>query len=213
MAEKRHEGGISYHIPGKDYFEKRELRRHAGVFSLWALGVARGHLGRFLGLESGLRRGRLGRHVRRHHHHHHHVSRSHLFHRRDEPGAAAYRRRLFLCPHGLRAVGRLHHRHCREHRICADAGGDHVLHRLLPDGDFRDACRVPAGLVDPRLHHLCRAQRPRRRAVVHSHGHRDAARHRDSARLFRQRDSVLRFRQIRDEYRRRSRDRSGGRAA
>src|SRR5262245_36452931 len=39
QAEKRHEGGVSYHIPGKDYFEKRELRRHAGVFSLWALGV------------------------------------------------------------------------------------------------------------------------------------------------------------------------------
>src|SRR4029078_10182977 len=39
MAEKRHEGGVSYHGPGKDYFEKRELRRHAGVFALWALGV------------------------------------------------------------------------------------------------------------------------------------------------------------------------------
>ena len=40
MAEKRHEGGISYHTPGRDYFNQRELRRHAGVFSLWALGVA-----------------------------------------------------------------------------------------------------------------------------------------------------------------------------
>ena len=40
MAETRHEGGVSYHIPGKDYFEQRELRRHAGVFALWALGVA-----------------------------------------------------------------------------------------------------------------------------------------------------------------------------
>ena len=39
MAEKRHEGGVSYHVPEKDYFEKRELRRHAGVFALWALGV------------------------------------------------------------------------------------------------------------------------------------------------------------------------------
>jgi ethanolamine permease len=40
MADKQqHEGGVSYHKPGKDYFEKRELRRHAGVFSLWALGV------------------------------------------------------------------------------------------------------------------------------------------------------------------------------
>ncbi len=139
MAEKRHEGGVSYHIPGKDYFEKRELRRHAGVFSLWALGVARGHLGRLLGLEPRLRRGRMGRHVHRHHHHRHHVSRPDLFHRRDEPGTAAYRRGLFVCPHGVRAVGRLHHRHCREYRICADAGGDRLLHRRLSHRDFRDA--------------------------------------------------------------------------
>ena len=27
MAEKRHEGGVSYRIPGKDYFEKRQLGR------------------------------------------------------------------------------------------------------------------------------------------------------------------------------------------
>src|SRR4029078_7188321 len=40
MAEKRHEGGISYHTPDRDYFNQRELRRHAGVFSLWARGVA-----------------------------------------------------------------------------------------------------------------------------------------------------------------------------
>ena len=32
MAEKRHEGGVSYRTPGIDYFEDREFRRHAGVF-------------------------------------------------------------------------------------------------------------------------------------------------------------------------------------
>ena len=32
MIDKRHEGGVSYRIPGVDYFDDRELRRHAGVF-------------------------------------------------------------------------------------------------------------------------------------------------------------------------------------
>src|SRR6476646_9203371 len=40
MAEKQHEGGVSYQITSQDYFDQRELRRHAGVVSLWALGVA-----------------------------------------------------------------------------------------------------------------------------------------------------------------------------
>lgn len=39
MADKRRPGGVSYQAAGKDYFEKRQLRRHAGAFSLWALGV------------------------------------------------------------------------------------------------------------------------------------------------------------------------------
>ena len=65
MAEKRHEGGVSYQTPGLDYFEDRELRRHAGVFYLWALGVGAVISGAFLRLEPRLRRGRLGRHVRR----------------------------------------------------------------------------------------------------------------------------------------------------
>ena len=60
MAEKRHEGGVSYHIPGKDYFEKRELRRHAGVFSLWALGVAAVISGDFSGWNLGFAVGGWG---------------------------------------------------------------------------------------------------------------------------------------------------------
>jgi hypothetical protein len=35
-----HEGGVVYQKVGSEYFAKRGLRRHAGVFSLWALGVA-----------------------------------------------------------------------------------------------------------------------------------------------------------------------------
>ena len=60
MAEKRHEGGVSYHIPAKDYFEKRELRRHAGVFSLWALGVAAVISGDFSGWNLGFNVGGWG---------------------------------------------------------------------------------------------------------------------------------------------------------
>ena len=60
MAEKRHEGGVSYHTPGKDYFEKRELRRHAGVFSLWALGVAAVISGDFSGWNLGFAVGGWG---------------------------------------------------------------------------------------------------------------------------------------------------------
>ena len=53
MAEKRHEGGISYHTPDEGYFDQRELRRHAGVFSLWALGVAAVISGDFSGWNLG----------------------------------------------------------------------------------------------------------------------------------------------------------------
>jgi ethanolamine permease len=60
MAEKRHEGGVSYHVPGKDYFDKRELRRHAGVFSLWALGVGAVISGDFSGWNLGFAVGGWG---------------------------------------------------------------------------------------------------------------------------------------------------------
>ena len=60
QAEKRHEGGVSYHIPEKDYFEKRELRRHAGVFALWALGVGAVISGDFSGWNLGFSVGGWG---------------------------------------------------------------------------------------------------------------------------------------------------------
>jgi ethanolamine permease len=59
-VEKRHEGGVHYHIPGKDYFDKRELRRHAGVFSLWALGVGAVISGDFSGWNLGFAVGGWG---------------------------------------------------------------------------------------------------------------------------------------------------------
>jgi ethanolamine permease len=60
MAEKRHEGGISYHTPDPGYFDQRELRRHAGVFSLWALGVAAVISGDFSGWNLGFAVGGWG---------------------------------------------------------------------------------------------------------------------------------------------------------
>ncbi|ODA68950.1 Amino acid permease [Methyloligella halotolerans] len=52
-SERRHEGGVSYHVPGADYFTKRELTRYAGVFSLWALGVGAVISGDFSGWNLG----------------------------------------------------------------------------------------------------------------------------------------------------------------
>ncbi len=58
MAE--HEGGVTYRSPGTHYFEDRELRRHAGVFYLWALGVAAVISGDFSGWNLGFAVGGWG---------------------------------------------------------------------------------------------------------------------------------------------------------
>jgi ethanolamine permease len=60
LTEKRHEGGVSYHIPGADYFKNRELKRYAGVFSLWALGVGAVISGDFSGWNLGFAVGGWG---------------------------------------------------------------------------------------------------------------------------------------------------------
>ena len=39
MAQNKVVGSVTYQDAGKDYFEKRGLKRHARVWSLWALGV------------------------------------------------------------------------------------------------------------------------------------------------------------------------------
>jgi len=60
MVQTQNEGGVSYHTPGSDYFEQRELRRHAGVLSLWALGVAAVISGDFSGWNLGFAQGGWG---------------------------------------------------------------------------------------------------------------------------------------------------------
>jgi ethanolamine permease len=54
-AEPRQKrGAVSYREHPEGYFEKRQLRRHAGVWSLWALGVAAVISGDFFGWNFGL---------------------------------------------------------------------------------------------------------------------------------------------------------------
>ena len=54
MPDSRKVGAVTYREAGQDYFDKRGLRRHAGVWSLWALGVAAVISGDFFGWNFGL---------------------------------------------------------------------------------------------------------------------------------------------------------------
>jgi ethanolamine permease len=54
VAEQRKRGAITYREITADYFDKRKLRRYAGVWSLWALGVAAVISGDFFGWNFGL---------------------------------------------------------------------------------------------------------------------------------------------------------------
>jgi ethanolamine permease len=54
VSDARKTGGVTYREAGADYFEQRKLRRHAGVWSLWALGVAAVISGDFFGWNFGL---------------------------------------------------------------------------------------------------------------------------------------------------------------
>jgi len=64
MAEQSKEQvsyeGVSYETVGKEYFEKRSLRKHARVWSLWALGVAAVISGEYSGWNFGLGTGGFG---------------------------------------------------------------------------------------------------------------------------------------------------------
>jgi ethanolamine permease len=58
--EKKKVGGVEYHEAGAEYFAKRQLRRHARVWSLWALGVGAVISGHFSGWNFGLGAGGFG---------------------------------------------------------------------------------------------------------------------------------------------------------
>ncbi len=60
MTDRSGQGGVSYHSKDAEYFEKRGLRKHAGVWSLWALGVGAVISGDFFGWNFGLDVGGFG---------------------------------------------------------------------------------------------------------------------------------------------------------
>src|SRR5512134_2570617 len=59
MSERK-VGSVTYREVGEGYFEERGLRRHAGVWSLWALGVGAVILGDYYGWNVGLSVGGFG---------------------------------------------------------------------------------------------------------------------------------------------------------
>ena len=59
MSERK-VGSVTYQEVGEEYFEKRGLKRHAGVWSLWALGVGAVISGEFYGWNFGLGTGGFG---------------------------------------------------------------------------------------------------------------------------------------------------------
>jgi ethanolamine permease len=60
MNESKSVSGVTYQNAGKDYFEKRGLKRHARVWSLWALGVGAVISGHFSGWNFGIASGGWG---------------------------------------------------------------------------------------------------------------------------------------------------------
>jgi ethanolamine permease len=61
VSEKeRKVGSVTYQEVGEEYFQQRQLRRHAGVWSLWALGVGAVISGDYYGWNFGLSTGGFG---------------------------------------------------------------------------------------------------------------------------------------------------------
>ena len=60
MTERDESGGVQYETVDDQYFEQRGLRRHARVWSLWALGVGAVISGDYFGWNFGLKAGGFG---------------------------------------------------------------------------------------------------------------------------------------------------------
>jgi len=60
MSEKKTVGSVTYQSADKEYFDKRGLKRHAKVWSLWALGVGAVISGHFSGWNIGVASGGWG---------------------------------------------------------------------------------------------------------------------------------------------------------
>jgi ethanolamine permease len=59
-VSERKVGSVTYQEVGQEYFQKRGLKRHAGVWSLWALGVGAVISGEYYGWNFGLDTGGFG---------------------------------------------------------------------------------------------------------------------------------------------------------
>ena len=53
-TDKKVAGGVEYHVAGDKYFEQRGLKKYAGAWSLWALGVGAVISGDFSGWNLGV---------------------------------------------------------------------------------------------------------------------------------------------------------------
>ena len=60
MSNNKQPTGVSYEVQDKAYFERRGLKRYAGIWSLWALGVGAVISGDFFGWNFGLTAGGFG---------------------------------------------------------------------------------------------------------------------------------------------------------
>jgi ethanolamine permease len=60
LSDERKVGSVTYREVGEDYFKQRGLRRHAGMWSLWALGVGAVISGEYYGWNFGLGTGGWG---------------------------------------------------------------------------------------------------------------------------------------------------------
>ena len=103
-------GGVTYVETDKDYFAKRQLKRTAGAFGLWAIGISAVISGDFSGWNGGIAQAGWGGML---------VAAIVVYlmyvlmlnsHQRNGVGHAAHGWRVFLraCRHG--SVGRLLHR-------------------------------------------------------------------------------------------------------
>ena len=180
MSERK-VGSVTYQEVGEEYFKKRGLRRHAGVWSLWALGVGAVISGEFYGWNFGLGTGGFGGLAIAGRAHGDHVLRPRLFDRRDVARAPAHGRRVLVRAIGDGAVGRVPHRPGRERGVRDHAGRRGRRDGPVDAGDRGRAVRChrrsvleqPPVLGADLLRHLRRDQHRRDRGddAVHGHDH------------------------------------------
>ena len=144
MSERK-VGSVTYQEVDDEYFKSRGLRRHAGMWSLWGLGVGAVISGEFYGWNFGLGTGGFGGLLIAAALMARHVLRPRLLDRRDVPGATAYRRRVLVRTVGDGPVGRLPHRSGREHGIRHHAGRGRRRDGPAAGSRSSSDCSTPAG--------------------------------------------------------------------